>query len=108
MSLFADYKREREGKHVIESSRGFIVYVKEKDCLYIEDIYVIPEMRRKRAATEMVDWVCAMAKESGLHKVMSSVVPSTKASDVSLRFVMNYGMKLHSAHSNIIFFAKGL
>ncbi len=108
MSLYADYKREREGKHVIESDHGFIVYSKEKDCFYIEDIYVIPSRRRTRAATEMADWVCALAKEAGFKKIMGSVVPSVNGANISLRTLMAYGMRLHSAQNNIIFFQKDL
>jgi GNAT superfamily N-acetyltransferase len=108
MSLYADYKKEREGKHVIESDRGFIVYFKEKDYFYIEDIYVVPEFRRTHAATEMADWVCSMAKEAGIKKIMGSVVPTTNGANISLRTMLAYGMRLHSAQNNIIFFQKDL
>jgi len=108
MSLYADYMKEIHGKHIIENERGFIMFSKQKDHFYIEDIYVIPDFRRSRAAVEMADWVCAIAKDAKINRIIGSVVPSSKTCDISLRMMLAYGMSLHSSQNNIIFFVKDI
>ena len=56
MSLWADYQRERAGKHVIEEKDGFVVYsYPTPKEVWIEDIYVVPSERKSGYATQLAD-----------------------------------------------------
>ncbi len=106
MSLYADYKREREGKQVIEDKDTFIVYSIEGEVLYIEDIYVVPEKRKTGLARKLSDYVVGLGKLKGCTKVYGSVVPSANNSHDSLLALLAFGMTLKGVGPNIIYFAK--
>lgn len=110
MSLFADYIKEREGKNVIENDHGFASYSinKQTGVCYVQDIYVIPEKRSSGLALQMVNHIVEIAKRDGCKHLMGSVAPSAKNSQNSLRLLIEYGLRLHSSHDNIIFFIKDL
>ena len=108
MSLFADYKFEREGKHLIENDHGFAVYSFNKEVCYIEDIYVKPDDRKTGAAREMADWISNLAKGRGCKRLMGSVSPSANSSHASLLVLVAYGMTLHSSQYDMVYFSKEL
>lgn len=106
MDMFIDYIKEREGKSAIVTDHGFMKYAIEKDVLYIEDIYVKPEFRHLGHGQQMASGLVDMAKAKGCKKLMGSVVPSTKGAQKSMLNLMQFGMNLHSAYHDRIFFIK--
>lgn len=108
MSLFADYKAEREGKLVIETDKAFAIYSIVKDSCYIEDIYVSPEFRKAGVAKQMADFISDIAKQKNCKYLFGSVAPSGKGSQESLKILLAYGMRLHSSMSDMVFFVKDL
>ena len=108
MSLYADYLTERTNKNIIEGDHGFIVYSISQKVLYIEDIYVSPDKRKSGLAKTMADFVCVLGKKAGCERVFGSVVPGAKNAERSLMVLVHYGMRLHSASSEIIYFVKDL
>lgn len=107
-SHYANYIYEREGKSIIETEHGFATYAYMHDikAVYLEDLYVVPEKRRSKEATLLVDAVVQQAKLKGYNTLIGSVAPKANGSTDSLKAVLSYGMKLHSCDGNLIWFKK--
>lgn len=108
-SLYAQYLLERTDDKILEDKKGFITwrYVNEKQ-LYIVDIFVKKQFRKKNVASKLADMVCSIGKNLGYTEVLGTVVPSTKGAEDSLKVLQAYGMKLYSADRDIIIFKKDL
>lgn len=106
MSLFAEYIQEREGKHIVESDKGFATYTFVGDGCYIEDIYVAKKYRKHGQAAEFADQIAKVAKEKGFHKLYGTVAPGANGSTDSLKVLLAYGFKLHSSNQNLIVMVK--
>jgi len=107
MSMFADYLQERTEDRIIESGQGFVTYrFVDKDTVYIMDIYVKPEFRKQRVASDFSDKVMEIAKKRGCKKMIGSIVPSNKGSTTSLRVLLAHGMRLDSSTNDLIIFSK--
>lgn len=107
MSLYAQYLSERTDDKIIESSFGFATYrfLNDKQ-VYVVDIYIDPEHRNKRAGSDMVELIAAVARSRGCSEMLGTVVPSCKNSTTSLKILLADGMKLDSASDNLIVFKK--
>lgn len=95
-SLYAQYVKEREGKHILENDVGFATYSFIKDICYIQDIYTIPEARGLRIAASFADQITTHAREAGCKRLMGSVVIQANSSDVSMKILLAYGFKIVS------------
>lgn len=109
MSLWAEYKREREGKFVYEEKDGFVVYSFPSDIeCYIEDIYVVPSLRKTGFATKLADYVCELARQKGCQHLLGSVWVGSSGDTASLKVLLGYGMRLLEVRGNLIIFTKDL
>jgi GNAT superfamily N-acetyltransferase len=110
MSLYAEYIKEREGKHIIENEHGFMTYVKIPSSheVYIEDVYIVPEKRKEGLGRTFLERVEQQAKAEGYKYVTGSVKPSAKGSTASLQALLSVGFKLLSSKDDAIFFVKEL
>lgn len=109
MSHYAEYLRERTTDHIIETDTGFVTYrFTDSDTCYLIDIYVRPDFRMKREATDLANRVARIAQERGCKFLLGSVVPSTKGSTDSLRALLAYGMRLDSSTNDFIVFRKDI
>lgn len=108
MSLFSEYLKELGTKQIVEDEYGFATFYKFNDGLYIEDIFVKKEFRDKGYASKYADIIAQLAKEQDLLKLYGSVRPSANGSTTSMRVLMAYGFKLHSASNDAIIFVKEL
>jgi hypothetical protein len=108
MSLYANYLTERTNDKILEGQTGFITYryINDGKSIYLVDIYVVPENRRKGAAKMLADLVVAEAKAAGCTEIFGTVVPATNNSTMSLKVLLSYGMELHSSLDNMIIFRK--
>ncbi len=106
MSLYAEYIKEREGKHCIEVDGGFITLQNlEKHCYFI-DIYVKPELRHSGIAKQLTDKAVEYAQQQGYAKALGSVVPSAPYATYNLSIMLKYGFKIHSSERDIIYLEK--
>jgi predicted GNAT superfamily acetyltransferase len=105
-SHYAKYIKEREDKEIIEDDFGFATFVYLQDCIYIEDVYVVPEKRGENHSSIYADIISDIAKKEGYSKLLGSVVPSTPGSTASTYVLLNYGFKLLKAEENMIYFMK--
>ncbi len=107
MSLYGDYITEKVGDGIIEWKEGFATYrFLNNEQVYIVDIYVRPDFRKTRVASDMADMIVGIAKEKGAKELIGSVVPSNKNSTDSLKVLLAYGMTLKSASNDLIIFRK--
>ena len=108
MGMFASYLNERENVELVETDKGFAIYAITGSECYLRDIYVKPEYRKTGVASSIADIVCDRAKSMGCKMLTGSVCPTTRGADASLRVLQGYGMRLHSASTNLIVFVKDL
>ena len=106
MSLFAEYKKERENAIVVEDKNGFAVAKVEGEYMYIVDIYVIPKLRQSDIASKYADRIAEIAKKKGIKKLLGSVDPRANGSTTSLKVVLGYGFKLLCVEGPMIYFEK--
>ena len=112
MSLYGDYIKERKGYEIIEDEYGFatygLFYVDNKPALYIEEIYVKPEHRKTKIASEYADRIAEIAKNRGYNKIVGSVSTTCLKAHESLLVLISYGFKLSSVDKDIIYFVKDI
>lgn len=107
-SMWAEYKKEREGVEIISLPYGFVAFkdLPDINAIYIEDIFVKKESRREKVGTYLADEVSKVAKSRERSKLIGSVVPSTPGSHESVLSLITYGFKLRSSELNLIYFEK--
>lgn len=114
MSLWADYLSECLGKIVLEAEEGFAVYLytmwNDRKAVYIEEIYVRPDLRKRGVAASLADAIADVAKEQGCAFLIGSVAPTARGSTASLKVLLSYGFELShlDAQNNLIIFTKRL
>lgn len=89
-----------------EDEKGFITFGLLEDGLYIEEIYVEPEFRKTKTASQYADLVADVAQGLGLKKLYGSVVPSLDGSHYRMLVLLGYGFKIYKAQDNLIWFIK--
>lgn len=103
-SLYAEYVKSREGFESVEEPYGFATYkITGKDC-YIRDVYVLPQLRRQKAASDLCNKIKWIAKDVGCSTLITTVAPSANGSTDSLKAVLGYGFKLDSSQNDFIIF----
>ena len=110
MKMYADYIKERLGDEIVIRDEGFATY-RHTDfngiaSTYIIDIYVRPDFRKTKIASEMADEITKVACQMGSKQLIGSVVPSAKGSTDSARVLLSYGMSLHSCTNDFMLFKK--
>lgn len=108
MSLYKDYLEERTDIEILEREDGFATYSISGEECYIRDIFVVKEKRNQHAAASMANEISDIAISRGCKYLTGTVSPTAKGSDVSLKVLMAYGMKLYSAQNNLIIFKKDI
>lgn len=110
MSMYAEYVKEKTFDSILETPNGFATYryMLEQKAVYIVDIYVLPEFRKSKVASQIADAIVEEAKKKNCTKLLGSVVPSNKNSTVSLHVLLGYGMILESAAADFIVFRKDI
>lgn len=106
MSLYKNYKEEREDAVVVENERGFASAVKLEKHLYIDEIYILPKYRKSHLATEFADELVVIAKKLNYKLLLGSVDINANNSTISLKVLLAYGFKLHSADGTLIYLEK--
>ncbi len=94
--MFEHYAEEKGfGPRIYYTEFGFITYHLHKDdqeC-YIEDLYVVPEVRNKGfAARHLADHVCNVAKSNGVNKITGSINKLANNNELSRKALTSYNM----------------
>lgn len=90
MSQWADYVNEVKGGTVtfIERDYGFISYsfpLNAPDCIYAEDVYIVPEHRRSKKALELVTAVEDAGRKANKQYVLAVISVASFTSVESLK-----------------------
>lgn len=112
--MYAEYLRERENKEILQDDRGFAIY--GYNCVpgvdfphvYLQDVFVRPEHRRKGHSRKLTNQVVDQAKDAGFKIMLTSVDSAARASHDSLLAVIGNGFKLFTATGSEIWFSKEL
>jgi GNAT superfamily N-acetyltransferase len=109
--MYFEYLREREPEiKILQRDHGFALYskmtVKGEPAIYISDIYVQPDYRKTRLASEMSEDIQCKAKEEGVKYLVGSVAPSAEGSHESLLVLLAHGMKILESDHNLVWFFK--
>ncbi len=105
--MLKQYLKELKGLDVYETEDGFILYKVQDEHLYVRDIYVLPEKRKKGVAAEMADELAEIIKKShGCTIMLGDVEPSNNSATDSIKVLLAYGMSVLEANDDEIIFYK--
>lgn len=106
--MFDEYVMEREGFTFVkdEHERGFAIYKIIGEECYIKDIYVKPEHRKTKIASELADEVCAKAKEAGAKYLSGTVSAVIGDPTTSMKVLLGYGMRFFKVNGDMLVFVK--
>lgn len=107
-SLYAQYVKERENAEVLEYDWGFATYKMAKDHVYLQELYVVPTERKNGHCKQMYEDVLKVAKDAGIKVMYGSVVPSTPFGNSMYKIMLDYGFKLHSSSTDIVYLKKDI
>lgn len=108
MSHYADYLKECGYKEILETEDGFATYCFFGQECYIEDIYVVPESRKKDVASSMAQTIEEIARQRGCTFLSGSVNTAIKDPTRSIKVLLAYGFKFVKASEALLWFRKDL
>jgi ribosomal protein S18 acetylase RimI-like enzyme len=108
MSLYSDYLKETNLKQILELESGFATYHLLGEECYIEDIYVLPDLRKSNKATELALNIEHVARQQGCKYLTGSVNTNIKDPTSSMKVLLAYGFKFLRSEPKIIWFIKQL
>jgi len=91
---------------MLENELGFITYKLGQDYIYIVDIYVLPEYRQLRVASDLADVVADKAKSMGKKRLIGTIDLETNGKTESAKAILGYGFKIDSSDGKMIYFTK--
>ena len=108
--LYADYILERENSHYYETDYGFVTYREEDNHIYLVDMYIKPEYRKKGNGREFVKYMENIAKEWGKNLLITSASLEAKGAETSVKAILACGFKFYSINKNdsMLYFSKGV
>lgn len=107
--MYSDYLKEIGIAECLEDEKGFMIYSKiNGDEVFIRDLYVRPEFRKKHVATSYVDAVLPECKSQGYKFLRCSVNLSMKPEAVATLLLgyAKYGFKISDQDSEMIWLFK--
>jgi ribosomal protein S18 acetylase RimI-like enzyme len=110
MSLYGNFLRETEEIDIVETDQGYATYKIFPDAseCYIIDIYVLPQYRRTKVASELANEVARKAKLKGCKFLTGTVIPTNNKSTESMKTLLGYGFSLMKSEVNKVWFVKEL
>lgn len=106
MSLWSAYHKETEGHETLETESGFIRFSLNPPNCYVHDLYVRPDLRRGKYATNLADSVTLIAREAGCTHMWSEVGVVSRTSTEALYANLSYGFKVQRAENGFILMCK--
>ena len=105
-SLYAKYKKERENKETLENDYGFCIYEETPLGIYIEDLYVLPEVRKSGIASNFANEVKEIAKSKGLTYLFTSADKKALGWETSVKAIESYGFKLIKQEGTVLWYRR--
>jgi hypothetical protein len=93
--LYAQYIKERENMDCVYSEHGFATYQinKEKDYVYVCDVYVVPEKRKQHIGLGFVKKIMDLAVELEINNIVTSVDKKANNWEYSEKTILRCGFK---------------
>lgn len=110
-SMYAAYRLEIENVHtVFIDDIGFANYkFEENNSIYVQEVFVQSNIRGLKYAAKLTDMCIKDAEDNCDHKIKTiytTVAPTGKAADKSLRAITDYGFKVLKTDNELIYFYK--
>lgn len=105
-NMWLEYEKERRGLEYIQTDQGFITYKVLDDECFIEDLFILPNCRRKGHATILANLVKEKAKLAECKYLSSNIDLKAIGAMESLALQLDYGMKPVAAHNNMLTMVK--
>ena len=107
--LYFDYIKERLGlETLVKEDKAFIVFKIEGEEIYIQDIYVRPDLRKTGIMQEMEVEVESLAAARGCTYATGTVQITANGSHESLKYCLDRGYKVIDLMQNVIILRKEL
>lgn len=94
MGLHADYAKERLGWETIEITDGFVQYSLGDSSVFVRELYVAPEHRGKRFASDLLNLVAEKAIEADKKTMLATICPYAAGNSEALARALKYGFRL--------------
>ena len=94
MSLYGRYIREREDGHMLEENDYFVIYLFQKEGIYVRDIYVIPEKRNTGLIKKAHNKIVEITKANDLRYIYGSVNIDTAGPEISMQLMFSLGFRV--------------
>lgn len=94
MSLWSSYLNECGLIEIIEEDHGFIMFYAEGECLFINDMYVIPEKRQSGYGTSLVERAIAWGRDQGCTYVTTTIHSRSKCASEALKGALAIGFRV--------------
>lgn len=107
-SNYALYIKEREGFDIIENEKGFLTYFHDEplNSLFLGDIFIKKEFRKKGIATEFVNSAEKIAKEKNCLSLTGRIHPPVPNSTASMKLFLKLGFELSTIAGGLIYIVK--
>lgn len=105
-SLYAKYVEERESGHVLEMPWGFVSYRYEKDHVYLEDLYVLPQFREQGKGMKLFSFVQRKARSVGLKYVVGGICTKARFATEMSKILLSWRCRLLSSEKDMIQYIK--
>lgn len=111
-SLYSQYVLERENARTVENKIGFAVWswetVQDEKAIYVSEIYIVPEQRKKGAAKTLMNACIDAARKERIEPqyIIGSVDITTNGAERSMRAALGYGLRFSHIANNIIYMYK--
>lgn len=106
MDMYWQYVKEREGLEVLLCGRSFALYRLEKDCIYVQDIWVEPVLRNTGVGRKLLKMAEDIGNQHGKSIIMGSCDPAGNNSTGSLKALLATGFELSHVHNGLVYLVK--
>lgn len=108
-SMYKDYIEEQlANRFVYETDYGFMTYNKIEDVLQLEEIYILPQMRRKGLASKFYDEAEKIGKELKCSYLKGSIIIGTNNAEQSMQCLLKNKFKLYYSNGIIIYLKRDI
>jgi len=108
MSMYADYVKERTSRSILETEYGFVVFSYEGEdyTLFIHELFVRKESRRRGHGARMIEELILDAGKRGAQQIVGCVDPRALNADESMKIILAYGLKPYGIHGEFVAFGR--
>lgn len=106
LDLFEAYIAEREGAKLAVVEGGFAIYKHLDGLVYLQDIYVMPELRKSGVGSKLLKVVENYAKSANINILVGSTDTSAANATISALATLHSGFKISHIDGPVIWYRK--